>query len=183
MKLIVRKMPEYVLHDSFSQIKDMPDYHECYAGNAMETFFASMQMAENKAHLNIEDDVILCNNFMDRVMDVVNKHPDKLISFFTLKKSVKGPTMMPGSSFCMNQCVYYPDGWTEPFLSFFDGWERILEHPTGYDYAMADFMKSRHEKYLLWQPSLVQHRAEKSRIDPRRSTKRQSITFNMEGLN
>ncbi len=42
---------------------------------------------------------------------------------------------------------------------------------------VADFLKERHMRYYIHVPSLVEHRIGKSLIDPRRSSRRQSLTF------
>lgn len=48
---------------------------------------------------------------------------------------------------------------------------------SGLDLMVADWLKGRREKYWIHVPSLVQHRTLPSLIDSRRSTKRQSQTF------
>lgn len=45
---------------------------------------------------------------------------------------------------------------------------------------IADFLKLNKINYLNIVPNLVDHQCVKSRIDPRRSTKRQSLTFNKD---
>jgi hypothetical protein len=62
---------------------------------------------------------------------------------------------------------------------FYDDWavDNLEDHPNGTDQMVCDFLKSRREKYWLHVPSLVDHRIAVSMIDPRRSSKRQSLTF------
>ena len=47
----------------------------------------------------------------------------------------------------------------------------------GVDLLIQDYLKLTKQKYYIHVPSLVDHRIYKSAIDPRRSTKRQSLTY------
>ena len=180
MKIIVRKMPDMVLDKSFEQIEGM--YETCFNGKAMETFMKSIEMSQNEDCLNLEDDIILCDDFMNEVNKVVTKYPDKVISFFTLK-DVKKTTEMSGRTFCMNQCVYMPKWFNKILLDYYPRWkqtERGKANPTGYDYMMGDLLSLLGVKYILSVPCLVQHMEMKSRINPKRSSKRQTKNFKGE---
>lgn len=177
MKIIVRKMPNMVLDKSFEQLNG--NYEVCYSGNAMQTFMKSIEMSKNDDCLNMEDDIILCDNFLEEVNKAIAKHPNKLITFFTLK-NVDETKEMDGRTFCMNQCVYMPKWFNKMLLKYSDIWmntKRGKENPTGYDYMMADMMSKLKEKYIISIPCLVQHMDMKSRINPRRSSKRQTKHF------
>ena len=109
----------------------------------------------------------------------IEKRPDDVIQFFSMRKDdlTIGSRYINGGRFCMNQCFYLPAGMSRDILDYMDSWGRYAEHPTGYDILMADFFKSRKIKYWNVCPNLVDHAQGKSRIDPRRSSKRQSFTF------
>lgn len=180
MKIIVRKMPDMVLDKSFEQLNGK--YETCFNGNAMETFMKSVEMSKDSDCLNMEDDIILCDNFLEEVNKWVRKYPNKVITFFTLK-DVKTTSEMNGKSFCMNQCVYMPKWFNYGLIKFYPYWKstkRGIENPTGYDYMMADMMATLNEKYILVVPCLVQHMEMKSRINPKRSSKRQTKHFKGE---
>ena len=167
-----------VLDKSFNQLSGQ--YQVCFAGNAMETFMKSVEMSQDDDCLNLEDDIILCDNFLERVNKVIARHPDKAITFFTLKNRPMGENIEKGGNFCMAQCVYMPKWLNVALKKYVDIWlmsKRGKENPTGNDYMVADLLASLKKSYILYQPSLVQHMDMKSRIDPRRSTKRQSKTF------
>lgn len=171
-------MPQMVLDKSFNQLSGQ--YDVCFAGNAMETFMKSVEMSRDDDCLNLEDDIILCDNFLERVNEVIARHPDKMISFFTLKNRPMGDNVESSKTFCMNQCVYMPKWLNRLLIQYYPKWintSRGKDNPTGYDYMMSDLLDIIKEKYILYQPSLVQHIEMKSRINPRRSTKRQSKTF------
>lgn len=167
-----------VLDKSFGQLNG--NFEICFAGNAMETFMKSVEMSQNDDCLNLEDDIILCDNFLSKIKAVIDRHPDKLISFFTLKNRPMGENIESGKTFCMNQCVYMPKWFNQMLLKYSDTWlksERGKNNPTAYDYMMGDMLSKIGQTYILYQPSLVQHMEMKSRITPTRSTKRQSKTF------
>ncbi len=73
-------MPDMVLHETFKQIEGQ--YQTCFAGNAMETFLKSCEMSKDEDSLNMEDDIILTENFLAKVMEQVNMTPAMFISFF-----------------------------------------------------------------------------------------------------
>lgn len=180
MKIIVRKMPEMVLDKSFKQIEGM--YETCYNGKAMETFMKSIELSVEDDCLNMEDDIILCKDFLNEVNKVIEKHPNKVISFFTLK-NVEETKEMSGRTFCMNQCVYMPKWFNKLLKEYYNVWiksKRGIENPTGYDYMMADLLSKVKENYILSIPCLVQHIEMKSRINSKRSSKRQTKRFKGE---
>lgn len=167
-------MPNMVLDKSFEQLNGL--YETCYNGNAMETFLKSL--VEDDV-LNMEDDIILCSNFLEEVNKWISKYPYKVITFFTLKDISKSQEMI-GRTFCMAQCVYIPKWFNKCLIKYYDYWKKTkkgIENPTGLDYMVADMMTLMNEKYILVSPCLVQHMEMKSRINPRRSTKRQAKYF------
>lgn len=140
-----------------------------------------LSMAGNDACLCMEDDIMVCNDFDRNIINAVGFYPDRLISFFTLKRvGVDHITERNGSDFCSALCYFLPVGMAGRLLEYSFDWlttKRGIENPTAMDYCIADFLKDNKIKYILWSPSLVQHLSVKSRIDPRRSTKRQAINF------
>ena len=171
-------MPDMVLHETFKQIEGQ--YQTCFAGNAMETFLKSCEMSKDEDSLNMEDDIILTENFLAKAMEQINMTPAMFISFFTLKNSIEKTSMVAGRTFCMHQCVYQPAWLNKGVLEYYPTWKetkRGKENPTGNDLLVADYLASKSMNYILYQPSLVQHMIMKSRINPKRSTKRQSKTF------
>lgn len=148
--------------------------------NAMHTFqLALAHQASNGGVVHLEDDIMLCDRFVERVEAAVAERPDDPIQFFSRRgaDAVQGSRWMPGSSFSMNQAFYLPRGMSGRLLEFSETWSRIEEHPTGYDLMMADAFKSWKQRYWLHVPSLVQHRVGVSLIDRRRAWSRQSATF------
>ena len=124
----------------------------------------------------LEDDIILTSDFRNKIESVIAKHPDTLINFFSLSKKYTEPHWKKGREYCMNQCEYYPEGFSLKIVKAYENWPLKEKEPNAYDYLVG-YAWGKSKPYLVWCPSLVQHRQTKSIIDPRRSSKRHSITF------
>lgn len=147
--------------------------------DAMDTFLLSLEMAGEAPCVHLEDDIVLCDDFVDKVTKEVSKRQNEVIQFFSMRKDdlTVGSRYIRGSQFCMNQCFYLPAGMGLELLEYSKTWARMEEEPNAYDYMMADYFKEHKIKYWNVVPNLVDHLPMKSRINPRRSTKRQSFTF------
>lgn len=146
---------------------------------AMFNFFESLRRANHDAVVHLEDDIILTKNFVQKVEKAVEQHSMNLIQFFSMRKKDLeiGSRWEPGGSFMMNQCVYMPPEMGLRIMKHYDEWEGKEGNPTGYDLLMADYMKKKKLRYWIQVPSLVDHRQVRSMINPKRSSKRQSLTF------
>ncbi len=178
LRFIMRTMPGV---DVSEYQQTIPNLELCVdkTHNAMDTFRASLEMAGNDGCIHMEDDIILCDHFVDRVVSEVMKRPHDVIQFFSMRKEdlTIGSRYIPGSRFMMNQCYYIPPLMGYALLDYAEAWEGYDENPTGYDILMADFFKLHKIKYWNVVPNLVDHKIAKSRINPKRSSKRQSLTF------
>lgn len=178
VKFIMRTTGELDLSEYFSVI---PNLAVCcdVDRNAMHTFRNSLIMAGAGPCVNMEDDIILCTDFMHKIAEEIDKRPNDVIQFFSMRKEdiTTGSRYINGGLFSMNQCFYLPSGMSKAILDYMDRWTRYDEHPTGYDILMADFFKENRIKYWNVCPNLVDHKVMQSRINKRRSSKRQSLTF------
>lgn len=147
--------------------------------HALETFLRALARAGKAPALHIEDDVILTRDFRVKTEAVIREHADMPVQFFSLarKRDVLGARLEPGRSFMMGQCFYLPAGMSAELLEYADTWSGIKEHPTGLDFMVRDYLRAKRLRYWLHIPSLVQHRAGTSLINPRRARTRQSPTF------
>lgn len=145
--------------------------------NAMDTFLRALDMAGQDAVVHMEDDTLLNDWFLPRLRAAIAQHPDKVIQFFSMRKADLSIGSRWDGNFMMGQCFYLPAGYSAAIRAYYPVWPNREKHPTGLDTMVGDWLKSRREKYWLHVPSLVDHRDCKSLIDPRRSTKRQSLTF------
>jgi hypothetical protein len=148
---------------------------------AIPTFLKCLCNDENDL-LYLEDDVILCKDFeneLEKVFSELGK--DNLIQLFSLKKVITKTTLMNGSTYCGNVGFFIPKEMRLELVKYFNEvWSKsqcYKDNPTAMDYLVRDFLKDNKYKYWLVVPNLIQHQEGKSVIDPRRSSKRQSLYF------
>lgn len=164
--------------------KDIPNLIVCKdrKHDAMDTFKYSLELAGDSPVINMEDDIILCDNFYRKILEEISKRPNEVIQFFSMRKDdlTIGSRYIPGRTFCMAQCFYMPKGMAKEVLEYMNRWTRYEEEPNALDWLFADYLKEKKIKYWNVCPNLVDHKVGKSRINPRRSSKRQSFTFRKE---
>ena len=143
----------------------------------MTTFLAAMRQAGQDAAVHMEEDILITQNFYQKLLAEIAKRPNEVIQFFSMREADLIIGSRYDNSYMMNQCVYFPAGFSALLLDYYHVWDKKVQHPTGTDIMINDFLRSRKEKYWIHVPSLVEHRIAQSRINPRRSSKRQSKTF------
>lgn len=148
-------------------------------GDAMKSYLAACRLAGDEPVVLLEDDIILTKNFKSKIEAVISEYPEILINFFSLSKKYLSPHFKKGREYCMNQCEYFPAGFAKKVLEMYESWPQKESEPNAYDFLVG-YAWGANKPYLVWCPSLVQHRECKSVIDSRRSSKRQSITFKEE---
>lgn len=139
-------------------------------GHPMETF---RRCLIEEAHWHLEDDVILAPDFTIRAMALIDMHGEMIIRGFGTGHH---HGLMAASSYLSNLCVWLPRGYGPAIAEFARTWNRLEEHPTGFDLVIRDWLVSRRERYWLEMPSLVQHHAGPSLLGAR-SRYRTSPTF------
>lgn len=98
------------LHNSYQQIN-----YELYVdvtNNPHKCYIDLLNMVKDIEDdiLILEDDLILCNNFLDRINSIINQYGNYIINFFWQPlRNVKNTTIET-RGFCYTQCVYYPKG-------------------------------------------------------------------------
>ena len=167
-------------HDLTEMMKEIPELIVLvdHDHDAMANFLKAITYADCPI-VHLEDDVELCNDFHAKITKIISDHKDDVIQFFSMRQDdlTIGTRYISGSRFMMNQCFYLPAGMGKEIAEFWKTSERQKEAGAPYDLLMADYFKSKKIKYLNWCPNLVDHLECKSRIDSRRSSKRQSLTF------
>lgn len=92
------------------QIPDLVMYYGDN-GDVFKKFINCFRLEEEYDGLVLlEDDIILCRDFYNRIMVEINRRPHDIISFFEkplTKKALASGYMAP-SEFLYNQCNYYP---------------------------------------------------------------------------
>ncbi len=153
-------------------MEEVPDQDR----DAYTNYVRTLERQGSDPAIHIEDDIILTREFVRKVHTVIGQHQDRVIQFFSIRKSDLAKGSRFDRAYMMNQCHYIPANYGPEIVRFSALWAQQHPGDNGCDTMLRDFLKSRHEPYWLHVPSLVQHRDAKSRLGPR-STKRQSPTF------
>lgn len=127
--------------------------------------------------LHIEDDAILCNNFIEKMQAEVTAHPECIIQFFS-----KFPDDATSSShwhrkFVSGVCFYMPCHLIKPIHRYVNNWDRRTLNPTAWDVAIGYMLQELQMDYWLVLPNIADHRISPSIIDDSRPQDRRSNTF------
>ena len=172
----VRERKPFV-DEILKQIPEAVVYWDNEFHDAMKSYlYVCEHVVKGQPCVLLEDDVILTSNFKEKCESVIAQFPDMLINFFSLSKTKTKPHLKKGREYCMNQCEYFPKGFSLKVVDAYKRWELKDKEPTAYDFLVG-YAWGNNNSYLVWCPSLVQHREVKSIINPKRSSKRQSVTF------
>ena len=138
----------------------------------------------------IEEDIILTENFEEKVEAVIQDKPDNVINFFSMRKEDLTIGSRWQTAYGGTLCTYLPVGYAQQIINYYPIWHDTLpeikldKHGVaipikyrGKDDFTGEFLRSRKERHWLHIPNLVDHRIGKSAIDYRRSSKRVSKTF------
>lgn len=175
----MRTMPDW---DVSEYQKAIPDLELCVDQNkdAYQNFLNALELAGDDPCVHLEDDIILCDDFVERVLNEIKKRPNEVIQFFSVKKKEDlemGSRHMFGRRFMWNQCFYLPEKVGNEILEYGKTWEKRDNIPPSYGLMMAYYFDTKGMEYWNVVPNLVDHKHCISRIDPKRSTERQSCTF------
>lgn len=148
--------------------------------SAWKNYIRGWRIAGEYPTVQMDDDIIFCNNFYERILTEIHKRPDDVIQFFSMRKADLsiGSRYENGSNFMMQQCYYLPAGLANELYNYAIEYEKTMTEkgcPT--DILMQKYFKSNKIKYWVVVPNLVNHIDGVSVIDKRRSSKRQSLTF------
>lgn len=120
----------------------------------VESFIKQLSIISEYDSVLLEDDVILCRNFKQRIEEVISKYKDKMINFFT-NPSSWFKTKENIGCFSFNQCTYYPKGISKLLaekIVIFKNWNKI-----GYDLLMNKALVNLNISHIQYRPCLVQH--------------------------
>lgn len=171
-------MPNVIVN--FDDFKDPGLFRNTAYLNYRRAWFVS----GDEGSVHMDDDIILCSDFEKKCLEAIAQYPNKVIQFFSMRQKdlTIGTRLEAGSTFMMQQCYYLPPGYglgiAEESIRLCMEPKIIKEKYWGpTDFCVSEFLRKRKEAYVIWIPNLVDHEVAKSRIDPRRSSKRQSKTF------
>ncbi len=130
-------------------------------GDWYKTFFDVCDQIDDTGAVLLEDDVLLCETFCDRLESIVSeKGHDKVFNFFEKPKVWLPTQYVGGSNFLWMQCIYLPPGLPSRMRGHFETFKR--EKPERFRGVSCDAFISYvlvQEKVKYWRvrPCLVQH--------------------------
>ena len=158
----------------------------------MGTFCKALSYDASRPIVQLEDDIELCNHFVDILAHRVNDAPHAIINFFGHCGSKRTKSKwQKGKYFLWLQCTYFPAGYGNMIAEYWPTWRDVDSHKftrtfpadwyykaeTLFDRMVGAWLTSRDESYYISLPALVQHLPITSVIDPRLPVNRQNQTF------
>ena len=145
----VRTTNERQLDDSYSQIEYelLVDIEH----KPVKSFIEQLEIMNNYDSVLLEDDLILCKNFKERIEEVINKNPNIIINFFnapTIYQDIK-----IDNNFSFQQCRYFPKGSCAIFineLKSFINKSKVCP-------CLNKIAQEHNLKIMQYRPCLVQH--------------------------
>lgn len=74
----------------------------------VDSFIELLEKTSDEQAVILEDDLVLCNNFVEEITKIIEQYPNDIINFFT--RPDRYFTTSYDTIFSFNQCTYYPKG-------------------------------------------------------------------------
>lgn len=171
---VIEQLPEAIIN--FDNFTDCGKFQS----TAWFNYQRSWLLAGDDSCVQMDDDIILTNDFKTKILDAIAMYPNYVIQFFSMriKDLTIGTRIEHGSTFMMQQCYYLPKGIAKGIYEYSKKFYFRTEHthcPT--DICIAEYFKKHDMNYIIWCPNLVDHIGVQSKINKKRTSKRQSKTF------
>ena len=150
----IRTTLDRVLNDSYSQIPYKLIIDKDY--KPIDSFIKALYEINDSDAVLLEDDLILCKDFVKKIEEVIFQYPDRIINFFWhptfYLKTVECPIIV------YNQCTYYPKGIAKQLADIM----LTVPRNEGYRANMYSLienvaLKKLGIKVIQYRPCLVQH--------------------------
>ena len=156
MKFFVRTVGDRQLDPTYEQI----DY-VCIIDTErkpIDSFIEALEIIGNDEALLLEDDLVLCQNFLEEVNKAIEHFPNKIINFFQRPHYYQ--PIVESQDIEFNQCTYYPAHTAGKIAEVMKTLPRVS---TGQKKNMYSLLESAALKQLGWtliqyRPHLVQHK-------------------------
>lgn len=139
----------------------------------VDSFIEQLKIISEYDAILLEDDVILCKDFVNEVTKVVKKYKKYIINFFTLPHEYF-TTTLGLFQFVYNQCTYYPKGIGKLLA---DKMIELREPYNQYDTLENKALRYFELPHLRYRPCLVQHIDGDTLIQQSNINKRRCIYF------
>lgn len=123
-----------------------------YNHNCGKAFIEQLKQIKNEDAVLLEDDLILCKDFKKRIEEIIEKHPNDIINFFTYPNKYNKEGYC--EDFCYNCCTYFPKEKTKELLRVIETFPVISSSA---ECIMRNCLSRLRYNHYLYQPPLVQH--------------------------
>ena len=174
MKFFIRTTEERKLDSSIE--KELGTNYELLIDKThkpVNSFIEQLKYISNYDAILLEDDVILCKNFVKEIEKIIKCYPNKIINFFTAPFDYF-TTYVRLEHFAFNQCTYYPKGVSKLIA---EEMERNKNAYIQYDSLENVALRNLKIVHVKYRPCLVQHKDESSIIQKNKNVKRRTIYF------
>ena len=123
----------------------------------IKSFINQLKYISNDDSILLEDDLILCKNFKERIEEIVTQYPNSIINFYESPHDFYFTEQRRGIKYRFNQCTYYPKGISKLIADKMEEiWPRY-QNIKQYDFLQAYAMDELDMSYISYRPCLVQH--------------------------
>ena len=154
IKFFIRTTGERVLHPSIE--RELGSNYTLLIDKdhrPVESFIEQLGIISEFDSVLLEDDVILCKDFVNEITKVIKSYPGVIINFFDSPIEYY-TTHYTTHAFCYNQCTFYPKGISgklvEPMI-------RLRQPYNQYDTLVNKAIQDLKLVYVRYRPTLVQH--------------------------
>lgn len=120
----------------------------------VESFIHQLRIISEFDSVLLEDDLILCEDFKNKIEEVIKQYPNYIINFFTDLNMYF--TTHISSEFMWNQCTYYPKGIGKIVANKIERLHKIMPN-VSYDILENQALKQLKIPHVKHRPCLVQH--------------------------
>lgn len=154
IKIFIRTTGERKLHKSIEkELKGSYTLLVDKEHKPVDSFIKQLKEIDKYDSILLEDDVILCKNFLVNIEKAISEWPNQIINFFTMPHEWFTSFSTIGH-FVYNQCTYYPKGISKRMA---EEMERIRKPYNQYDTLENLAMYNLNIPSARYRPCLVQH--------------------------
>lgn len=131
--------------------------------NPRTCYLKLLKIAKKKKEdvLILEDDLLLCDNFLNHIEPIINEYKDYIINFFWQPLRNIKKTTIEKKGFCYTQCVYYPKGMIKRFYK-----DLIKKPDFSYARNICQALEKNNIPFVNVRPHYLQHIGDESLIYP-----------------
>ena len=108
--------------------------------------------------LILEDDLILCKDFLNKIEPIINEYQDMIINFFWQPLRDIKKTTIEKDGFCYTQCIYYPKDMINKFYKY------LKEPNFSYARNIRQALEKKKISFVNVRPHYIQHIGDESLI-------------------